>query len=362
MNMSEGFTNDSLSTEVPLYTSTEYYGDEDDPLIFLCDDDASSDNTTLTSVVFSLVFVLSLTGNVLVLCVLAKYEDMKKVTNIFILNLAISDLVFASSLPFWAVYHSYHWIFGSFMCKLISGVYFIGVYSSLIFLTVMSVDRYLTVVHSVSIALRKRTLCAWSSSAVIWTIAIAASIKEMVNSDTVLTQDKDIFICEEVQTGITPDLVGYCLQIVFLFLLPFFIIVFCYCSILKTVITCKARAKYNAVKIIFGIVVAFFICWAPYNLVMFLMSLNDLNPSGDCDRRAKLNLAFNVCRNLAYFHCCLNPLLYVCTAKYRAHLRRLVCNSAQQTRERSSVPVRSYHNTSNIFQNGEAAREEIDKL
>ncbi|MBN3313112.1 CCR3 protein, partial [Atractosteus spatula] len=267
---------------------------------------------------------------------------MKKVTNIFILNLAISDLVFASSLPFWVVYHSHHWIFGSFMCKLISGVYFIGVYSSLIFLTVMSVDRYLTVVHSVSIALRKRALCAWSSSAVIWTITIAASIKEMVISDTVLTQDKDIFICEEVQTGITPDLVGYCLQIVFLFLLPFLIIVFCYCSILKTVIACTARAKYNAVKIIFGIVVAFFICWAPYNLVMFLMSLNDLNPSGDCDRRAKLNLAFNVCRNLAYFHCCLNPLLYVCTAKYRAHLRRLVCNShpfADATKGDSLLPA-----------------------
>ncbi|MBN3309184.1 CCR3 protein, partial [Amia calva] len=190
-----------FSTKSPVEngtTSYDYNYDGDNfTIITLCEEE--HDFGTLTTALFTLVFVLSMTGNVLVLCVITKYEDMKKVTNIFILNLAVSDLLFAFSLPFWAVYHSYQWIFGDFMCKLMSGSYFIGFHSSLIFLMAITVERYLTVVHGGSRMLKKRTLYAQVACVVIWLISIATSVKEMMVSVTVETNGT--ITCEEEGTS-----------------------------------------------------------------------------------------------------------------------------------------------------------------
>ncbi|XP_063741943.1 C-C chemokine receptor type 4-like [Eleginops maclovinus] len=53
---------------------------------------------TLTPVVLSIVVILSLFGNILVIVILAKYENLKALTNALILNLAISDLFFTAAV------------------------------------------------------------------------------------------------------------------------------------------------------------------------------------------------------------------------------------------------------------------------
>ncbi|KAK6490657.1 chemokine XC receptor 1-like [Huso huso] len=319
------FTTASATTDMD-YNETDY---SDEGIVLLCEDNSHTLGGVFTSVFFYLVFFLSLIGNGLVLCALVRYEDFKKVTNIFILNLAISDLVFAFSLPFWAFYHSYHWIFGRFMCKLLSGMYFIGFYSCMMFLMVMTVHRYLTVVHNVSTTRLRRTWHACLASAVIWFISIAAAIPEMILTDTAKDIDEND-MCEETmfsgENKVTLQILGYYLQIVFFFLLPFAVIVYCYYRILKTVVTCRIRRKYKAVKLILTTVVVFFLCWAPYNLIILLMSLKllEVSPLTECDVGIMLNYSFYICRNIAYFHCCLNPWFYVfAVVKFRRHLASL---------------------------------------
>ncbi|GLD50261.1 uncharacterized protein AKAME5_002787100 [Lates japonicus] len=95
----------------------------------------------IVPVFFSLVITLSLTGNILVLVILALYENLKSLTNIFILNLAISDLVFTTGLPFWAIYHIWGWVFSEALCKIVTFVFFTGFYSSILFLTIMTIYR-----------------------------------------------------------------------------------------------------------------------------------------------------------------------------------------------------------------------------
>ncbi|XP_044074780.1 C-C chemokine receptor type 4-like isoform X2 [Siniperca chuatsi] len=51
-----------------------------------------------TPVFFSIVVILSLFGNILVIVILAKYENLKSLTNAFILNLAVSDLFFTAAV------------------------------------------------------------------------------------------------------------------------------------------------------------------------------------------------------------------------------------------------------------------------
>ncbi|XP_054900195.1 C-C chemokine receptor type 8-like [Poeciliopsis prolifica] len=120
------------------------------------------------SVLFSIVISLSLIGNILVLVILALYENLKSLTNIFILNLAISDLVFTSGLPFWVISHVWGLVFPDIVYKFLTFVLFIGFYSNIFFLTIMSgVYRYLTDVH----LFRKSHLGFLSLS--VWMISIA---------------------------------------------------------------------------------------------------------------------------------------------------------------------------------------------
>ncbi|KAL7864142.1 hypothetical protein AOLI_G00155620 [Acnodon oligacanthus] len=99
---------------------------------------------------FTIVVVLSLAGNILVLVILGLYENLRSLTNIFILNLAVSDLMFTLGLPFWSSYFIWGWTFGDAVCKGVNFVFSAGYYSSIVFLTLMTIQRYVAVVHPLS--------------------------------------------------------------------------------------------------------------------------------------------------------------------------------------------------------------------
>nr|XP_054487433.1 C-C chemokine receptor type 1-like isoform X2 [Agelaius phoeniceus] len=92
---------------------------------------------------YSLVVIFGLTGNLLVVLILVKYKRLKSMTDIYLLNLAISDLLFVFSLPFWAYYAAHDWIFGEALCRILSGVYLLGFYSGIFFIILLTLDRKL---------------------------------------------------------------------------------------------------------------------------------------------------------------------------------------------------------------------------
>ncbi|XP_071062498.1 C-C chemokine receptor type 4-like [Pseudochaenichthys georgianus] len=105
---------------------------------------------TLTPVVLSIVVILSLFGNILVIVILAKYENLKSLTNTLILNLAISDLFFTAGLPFWVYYHMYGWALGQLTCQIVNFFFYVGFYSSGILLILMTAHRYVAVMNPLS--------------------------------------------------------------------------------------------------------------------------------------------------------------------------------------------------------------------
>lgn len=268
---------------------------------------------------FLVIFVSSMIGNSLLLCTQFRCEDLKRVTNIFVLNLACSDFIFTLTLPFWAVYHLSHWVFGDFACKFLTGAYFVGIYSSIILLTAMTVDRFATVVvQKWSSAPLRRQRWATGACAGAWIISIAASLSDAIDSK-VEDQEYGMSTCEASSApSATVDVkVGYYLQVSLLFLLPFTIIVFCYSAILRTVLLTATRRKHRTVVVVLCIVVAFFMCWAPYSVLIFLMSVYEPK---DCSSQDRLDFAVEMCRILAYSHCCVNPVLYMLSLKFRRHL------------------------------------------
>ncbi|XP_020503279.1 chemokine (C motif) receptor 1a, duplicate 1 [Labrus bergylta] len=277
-------------------------------------------------VFFSIVITLSLTGNILVLVILALYENLKSLTNIFILNLAISDLVFTIGLPFWAVYHIYGWLFSETLCKIVNFVFFTGFYSSVLFLTSMTVYRYLSVVHPLSDLRAKRFSTRVFLSFLLWVISIGAAMPYLLYSSIVSIHHngKHSLGCEYETTLLRN--ISVTQQNVF-FLIAFAVIAFCYIKILGKITKARSSTRNRAVKLVFCIVAVFFLGWVPYNVVIFLRILGEnlVKPFDDCETSIHLDYAFNVCRLIAFSHCCLNPVFYAFVGvKFRNHLKSML--------------------------------------
>ncbi|XP_010201812.1 chemokine XC receptor 1 [Colius striatus] len=272
--------------------------------------------THLTTVLYTLAFLLSLLGNTLVLWILFKYENLTSLTNVSIMNLCVSDLVFSCMLPFWAVDQSFGWIFGEFLCKTLNAVFSIGYYSGVFFLTLMTILRYLSVVNPLSTLRSQTQCCGFLVSLVVWTGSIFIVIPEVIHT----TVQADL---EGHKTCDYADLRWKKVDIYqrnALFLISFGVIVFCYFKILIILLRARSRRKHRTVKLILIIVVVFFLSWAPYNILSLLITF----PPPTCQYAKDINLAFHISRKIAFSHCCLNPVLYVFVGvKFKRHLLRL---------------------------------------
>lgn len=277
-------------------------------------------------VFFSVVIALSLTGNILVLIILAFYENLKSLTNIFILNLAISDLVFTMGLPFWAIYHISGWIFSEVLCKIVTFVFFTGFYSSIFFLTIMTIYRYLAVVHPLSCLSAQKVGTGVFVSVILWMFSVVAATPSLLYSSLVKIPHGD----EHSQGCEYKDFkwrsIGTYQQNIF-FLVAFVVMAFCYIQILCRIKGTRSHTKNRAVRLVFCIVAVFFLGWVPYNVVIFLRILDDklVAPFDTCEASTRLDYAFHVCRLIAFSHCCLNPVFYAFVGvKFRSHLKSML--------------------------------------
>ncbi|NWR90954.1 CCR8 protein, partial [Furnarius figulus] len=281
-------------------------------------------------VLYSLLFVIGLVGNALVIWVLAVFKKIRTMTDVYLLNLAVSDLLFVFSLPFLIQYSIMsQWTFGNAMCKIISSAYFIGFYSSVFFITIMSIDRYLAIVQSIY-ALKIRTAVhGIITSLVLWVIAILASMPDLIFFQKV--NDNNQIKCIphypdgnngwKTFSNFEVNILGW--------LIPVGVLIFCYHSILKNLQKCHTQNKHKAIKLVFIVVIVFFLFWSPINIVLFLDSLRNMYIIDDCQTSQRLDLAVELAEALSFVHCCLNPVIYVFVGeKFKKHLYEAFIKSA----------------------------------
>ncbi|KAL0201713.1 hypothetical protein M9458_004900, partial [Cirrhinus mrigala] len=230
----------------------------------------------INAICYTLIICISLPGNSFLLWVVLKKVGLRSSSDCLLFHLTVSDLIFTLTLVPWTAYHIWGWIFGHLACKLFTLYIFLGLYSYMMFLTVMTVHRYMVVVYPVfaSSVGNRGKLYTHISSAVAWLISIGFSLPEMASSETVDGPD-DVF-CVPNYSSVFMELFGYFTQIILFFLLPFLVIVFCHTRMGLTILQSRIRSRNHAVCIILSIAIGFFICWAPYNILLFLVSLRSL--------------------------------------------------------------------------------------
>ncbi|XP_066540151.1 C-C chemokine receptor type 4-like [Hoplias malabaricus] len=291
-------------------------------------------------VLYSLFFLVGFLGNTLVLWVIMVGAQLKSITDVCLLNLALADLLLVLTLPFLAYHGNNSWIFGQAMCKQVLGMFYIGYYSGIFFIMLISIDRYLAVVHDI-FALRVQTkMYGVLASLIIWIISVLASFPELVyiqikdvGNDTICSPYLDSSFEENLSHNLYLKTVGL-FKMNIRGLITLLIVGYCFTMVLLRLLTVR-MAKKHTMRLVFIVIIAFFCCWMPFNITAFL---NVLELKGiiltDCNTGQMIWRSLQITEALAYFHSCLNPFLYLFVGeKFKRHLVRLLlhtpCNKLQ---------------------------------
>ncbi|TRY88861.1 hypothetical protein DNTS_016941 [Danionella cerebrum] len=266
----------------------------------------------ISVIIYSLAFTLGTIGNGMVIWVTG-FKSKRTVNSVWLQNLAMADLVFVLFLPFSIDYvlRDFHWLFGKNMCKLNSFVCTMNMYASILFLTILSLDRYVSLVHLSWSERYRNVKRAWWLSAMIWTTSCALSCPALVFRDT--SEHNGRTVCFNNFHNDSPRLVAIrhialvSLRITVGFLLPFATI-----TISGVLLAIKMRQsdsvrRSSFSRMVWAIILAFFLCWAPFHT----FSLMELSMHGSNRLHSLLMVGFPLATSLAFFNSCLNPILYV---------------------------------------------------
>uniref|UniRef100_A0A8C8SX29 C-X-C chemokine receptor type 6 n=1 Tax=Pelusios castaneus TaxID=367368 RepID=A0A8C8SX29_9SAUR len=272
---------------------------------------------------YGLAFVFGSLGNSLVLFTYIFYEKLKTLTDVFLVSLATADLLFLSTLPFWAYSAAQEWVFGSVICKIIRGMYILNLYTSMLTLTCITIERFIAIAQATKAHICQAKKCFGGRviCILVWVISLGLAIPQFKYSTQ---SDYDKSVCHEVYSSHIKELelIFKVLQITIGFVIPMLTIIICYSIIIKTLLHSRSFQKHKSLKVIFTIVVLFILTQLPYNLLILLRSIHTefyLDYKFDC--------AVVITEAIAYLHSCLNPFLYFFIGvKFRKNFQKILKN------------------------------------
>ncbi|XP_078610567.1 somatostatin receptor type 2-like [Branchiostoma floridae x Branchiostoma japonicum] len=285
--------------------------------------------------IYAFVCFVGICGNSLVIYVVLRYAKMKTVTNIYIMNLAMADVLFMMGIPFLAASFALrNWPFGTVMCKIVLSLDAINMFSSVFNLTVMSVDRYLAVVHPVKSADFRRPRIAKVVNVCVWVASIIVISPVIVVAKPTEQQDGS-YACnlhwsdsEDGMAFWSTAFIAY--TFVIGFVAPLIIIAVCYTLLLRKVKTASARAgargtrkrsRRKVTRMVIVMVVVFVICWLPF----YTLQLVNLNVQLQVTPFLVGSYHFIV--TLSYANSCVNPILYALLSEnFKKSYQKAICH------------------------------------
>ena len=291
----------------------------DDPLDFNLRP-ATEVVTILTA--YALIVVVSIIGNSMVCFIILRSRRLHTVTNVFITNLAVSDIfITIFNIPI-NVSRTVllEWTFGMFLCRVASFLLMTSVYVSTFTMTVIALDRHRVILHP----LRRRITLKIGAiiNVCIWLAGLALSIPFAVFA-TVQKVDLLLYTttrCRLCYPEPSQTFEQYLTLSTFLvqFVIPMVIMAFAYGQIAmvlwyREVVGQQTRNQTNShrksrrksITMLIIVVVVFSICWLPLNLYHIL---TDFHPNNAVFRYN--STAYLTCHWLAVSSVCYNPFIY----------------------------------------------------
>ncbi|XP_011691919.1 PREDICTED: neuropeptide FF receptor 2 [Wasmannia auropunctata] len=283
-------------------------------------------------VAYVVVFVVGLIGNSCVIAVVYRSPRMRTVTNFFIVNLAVADvLVIVFCLPATLMSNIFvPWILGWFMCKAVAYIQGVSVAASVYSLVAVSLDRFLAIWWPLKCQITKRR--ARMIIVVIWFIALTMTSPWLLFFDlvSIYDDDPDLRFCLEKwphpKDGSLFFLIG---NLTLCYVLPMILISLCYILIWIKVWRrhiptdtkdaqmerIQQKSKVKVVKMLVVVVILFVLSWLPLYVIFAVVKLGG-NVAESEDEI--LPIATPIAQWLGASNSCINPILYAFfNKKYR---------------------------------------------
>ncbi|KAM7110815.1 cysteinyl leukotriene receptor 2 isoform 1-T2 [Molossus nigricans] len=292
-------------------------------------------------IVYLIIFVGGALGNGFSIFVFLQPYKKSTSVNVFMLNLAISDLLFTSTLPFRVDYYlrGSNWIFGDMACRIMSYSMYVNMYSSIYFLTVLSVVRYLATVHPFRLFHVTSIRSAWVLCGIIWILIMASSTVLLKHGSE---QKGNVTLCLELNFNkiVKLQTMNY-IALVAGFLLPFCTLSICYLLIIRALLKVKVpesglRVSHRkALTTIIIALIIFLLCFLPYHILRtFHLIVWEM---GTCTDRLHKSVIITLA--LAASNSCLNPLLYYFAGENFKDRLRSTCRKGHPQKTKCSFPV-----------------------
>ncbi|XP_035766360.1 C-X-C chemokine receptor type 2-like [Neolamprologus brichardi] len=274
------------------------------------------------AVVMSICFLMGFPGNVAVIILKPNWENMSSLSQSLMLSLAVSDLLCLVTLPLWIYSYLYGWTFRLVGCKIITYFVYCSLYTSLLTLTVLSVQRYLQVVHLQRSLNRVRAkmllLPLWLASMILSTPAL---VFRQLSEDQRWTTCSNQYsfeggwMAKRMAVVMSETLVGF---------VSLSVIVFSYINLYRKVSRAVLFNNPQTTRLITSITVTLVVLWAPYLVInvisMAAISLKNEGLLKFCDDSRRTVAA------IIFVNSALNPLLYAFTSNRLSSL----CHKAAQ--------------------------------
>ncbi|XP_073673231.1 B2 bradykinin receptor [Garra rufa] len=267
----------------------------------------------------ALISILGVVGNSLVLCVFCLQRKPCSVADVYLGNLAAADLIMVLCLPFWTVTiaQGYQWNFGQLLCKVINTAISMNYHCSILFLMLVSVDRYLALAKPLNPSKLRCPKWAKRICVVIWAVGFMLSLPTMIFRRVSFVPSVGVEACYLVyphpawvlQRNLITNFIG--------FLLPLPVISLCTFQVVKALknrgllIHPRVQTERKAAQLVLTVLAVFLLCWTPFQLVRFLDTLDYFQLIPGCLWEHTLQIGNQLATYLGYSNSAINPFLYV---------------------------------------------------
>ncbi|KAI1905246.1 hypothetical protein AGOR_G00014140 [Albula goreensis] len=295
--------------------------------------------------IYTLVFIISLPLNTAAILMFAFKVRPKKTAVIYMLNLAVADLLFVLVLPFRVSYHfnGNDWAYGPIWCRVVTSAFYCNMYCSILLMTCISADRFLAVVYPIKSLTWRSQRRSMHLCAIMWLLAVVGVMPILLSEQSARLHELGITTCHDVLD--IEQLRGYyhyyfpIFTTVFFFI-PLILTTICYVRIIQAlrVKGVSMQAKRNrAVVMAVTVLTVFVVCFTPTNILLLAHYVQFAYQPSESSYAAYL-----VFMCIGSVNCCLDPVIYYfgssqCRKKVAIFLRCKASRELQSSRYESST-------------------------